>query len=217
MNEEAGIGSVIDEIPMEILHSMGYASRVVIVDGHSTDATARIARSRGVEVIPQMGAGKGWAVRTAFQLLDPGYLVMLDADFTYPANRIPALLSELEAGADVIVGSRLRGSIEEGAMRPLNVIGNRFLSFLASSLYGQRVSDVCSGMWAFGPRARETLELNSEGFEVEAEIFAQAVKHGLRVREIPIPYRRRMGDEKLGSVSDGIRIASKLIRKRFVR
>ena len=107
--------------------------------------------------------------------------------------------------------------MEEGAMRPLNVIGNKALSFLASTLYGHRISDVCSGMWAFGPRAKELLELNSTGFEVEAEIFAQALKNGLRVREIPIPYRRRIGKQKLGSVSDGISIAAKLIRKRFVR
>ncbi len=217
LNEEAAIGRVLDELPIETMRSMGYVPRVVVVDGHSTDATVAVARSHGVDVLPQMGTGKGWAVRTGLQKIRSDHVIMLDADFTYPAIKIPALLRQLEGGADIVVGSRFRGLMDEGAMRPINVLGNRFLSFLASALYGQRITDVCSGMWAFGPRAIAALDLNSEGFEVEAEIFAQAVKSGLRMEEIPIPYRRRIGQEKLRSVSDGVHIASNLIRRRFVR
>jgi dolichol-phosphate mannosyltransferase len=217
LNEAAAIGQVLDELPMEMLQSMGYVPRVVIVDGHSTDATAAIARSHGVDVLPQIGTGKGWAVRTGLAAARTDYLVMLDADYTYPAGKIPELLSHLDRGADVVIGSRIDGAIEEGAMRPLNVLGNRFLSFLASTLYGQRTSDVCSGMWAFGPRAKDVLSLNSRGFELEAEMFAQAVKNGLRVKEVPIAYRRRVGEQKLANFSDGLSIAAKLVRKRFVR
>ncbi len=217
LNEESGIGLVLDELPLETLKSAGYVPRVVLVDGHSTDATTQIARSRGAEIIAQTGTGKGWAVRTGLEQIESDYLVMLDADFTYPGDSIPALLGSLDEGADIVVGSRLRGSIEDGAMPPMNVLGNRFLSFLASTLYGHRISDVCSGMWAFGPNARAALKLNSGGFEVEAEIFAQVIKAGLCVREVPIRYRKRMGTQKLGSLSGGVSIASKLIRKRFTR
>jgi len=217
LNEEAAIGHVLDELPLDGLRSRGYLPDVLIVDGHSTDGTAAIALSRGAVVLKQLGRGKGWAVRTGLEATNTDYLIMLDADHTYPANAIPEFLAHLENEADVVVGSRIKGSIEEGAMRPLNVIGNKALSFLASTLYGHRISDVCSGMWAFGPRAKELLNLNSKGFEVEAEIFAQTMKEGLRVKEVPIAYRKRLGRQKLGSVTDGISIASKLVRKRFVR
>ena len=217
LNEEAGITHVLDEIPVDDIRAGGFEPEVLVVDGRSNDRTALVASERGATVVTQEGRGKGWAVRTGFEMSQSEYLVMLDADYTYPAAMIPEFLQGLEEGTDIVFGSRLRGTLEPGAMRPLNVLGNRALSFFASALYGRRISDVCSGMLALGPRAKKAIVLNSSGFEVEAEIFAQAVKQGLRVREIPIPYRCRKGEPKLGSISDGLKIAAKLLRKRFVR
>ena len=215
LNEEAALGNVLDQIPIENLRASGYDPLVMIVDGHSIDRTAEVAANRGASVLAQDGVGKGWAVRTGMAAITSDYTVMLDADDTYPAARIPEFLYHLDSGADVVVGSRFQGTIESGAMSSLNFLGNKMLSFLASTLYGQEISDVCSGMWAFGPRARNALRMNSIGFEVEAEMFAQSVKRGLRIREIPIEYRRRTGRAKLQSVRTGVRIAAKLVRKRF--
>ena len=216
LNEEEAIGNVLDEIPAERLRSMGFAVSVLVVDGHSTDGTALIAARRGARILGQTGSGKGWAVRTGLEKSDGDYLVMLDADFSYPADRIPDFLNRLANGADVVVGSRLRGHVEEGAMRPINVLGNRLLSLLASTLYGHAISDVCSGMWAFGPSAMKALSLDSIGFEVEAEIFAMSVKQRLVIEEIPIVYRRRKGEAKLGGIAIGLRIAVKLVTTRFM-
>ncbi len=216
LNEEEGIAHVLDEIPVDRLRNNGYQLEVLVVDGQSTDGTVDVASRRGATVIPQEGRGKGSAVRTGLRQSPSNYVVMLDADHTYPSEEIPTFLDMLEHDIDIVVGSRLRGMIEDGAMSPINVFGNRALSFLASSLYGRRISDVCSGMWAFGPRALKKLHLNSVGFELEAEIFAEAVKHGLRIREVPISYRRRKGEGKLGNIRDGLVIAAKLLRRRFL-
>lgn len=215
-NEERAIGGVIEGV-------LGVSRRwrttnidVLVVDGHSTDRTPHVARELGARVITQPGMGKGDAVRHGIrEIADHSYIVMLDADASYPTEEIPRLISPLKEEADVVIGSRLQGVIEPGAMSMFHQIGNRFLSRLASLLFGRRVSDVCSGMWAFTKKAINALQLNSNQFELEAEFFAQACKAKLRIQEIPIVYRNRIGSRKLVSLSTGIRIALKLIRKRF--
>lgn len=216
LNEECAIGKVIDEVTFCSLNSMGYSTTLLVVDGHSTDNTIDVARSKGADVLLQEGKGKGAAVRKALKYDKSEYLVMMDADYTYPADCILSLLQELRSGADVVIGSRITGHIHPGAMPRVNYIGNRLLSCLASALYLKWITDLCSGMWALGPKARAQLVLNSDRFEIEAEMFAQASKANLKISEVPIDYRRRIGKEKLGGVIDGVSIASKLLRKRLV-
>ncbi len=216
LNEEDGIGEVIDSLPFGRLEEMGFRANVLVVDGHSKDTTIKIAREKGAKVAFQHGKGKGNAVRLGMEIADSEFLVMLDADGTYPTEDIPAFLDMLQDGADVVMGSRLAGRIEDGAMTDLNRAGNKILSFLASMTYRTKVTDVCTGMWAFNRQAIESLRLNSTGFEIEAEMFAQASKAGLVIRETPILYSPRRGEAKLGSIGCGLRIGLKLIRKRFV-
>lgn len=217
LNEEKGIGATIDGIPVNTLKAMGYETDVWVVDGHSTDRTLEIAQSKGAKFLEQRGGkGKGIGVRQAFHEVKADFLVMLDADSTYPSETIPDLVKALENGSDVVIGSRMRGTIEDGAMSTTNRIGNKILSLMASALYGQRVSDVCTGMWAFDKKALDALKLNSNHFEIEAELFAQARKKGLAVTEIPIDYRRRAGETKLAGVKTGLKIGAKLLRKRVV-
>ena len=216
LNEENAIGDVIDSIPTEELAIAGYNTEILIVDGHSTDRTMEIARHKGAGVIMQSGRGKGFAVRTGFEKTCSDFLIMLDADGTYPSESIPAFLSLLENGADVVMGSRLLGQIERGSMSDMNRAGNRLLSFMASQLYGKTTTDICTGMWGFNRKAIQSLRLNSHGFEIEAEMFAQATKASLAISEIPINYGRRKGEAKLGSLRSGMNIALKILRKRFV-
>lgn len=216
LNEEDGIGDVIDSIPTQEIADAGYSTTILVVDGHSTDRTIEIARRKGAKVLFQNGRGKGFAVRMGFESLDSDFLVMMDADKTYPSGEMPVFLELLEQGADIVMGSRLLGDIDTGAMSDLNRAGNRILSFMASRLYGRITTDVCTGMWGFSRRAVESLRLNSSGFEVEVEMFAQAAKAGLVIREVPISYSRRKGQAKLGSLGSGLSIALKLLRKRFV-
>ena len=215
LNEEQTVGKVIDEIPREAIEGRGYALEVVVVDNDSTDRTREIAEAKGATVLVERRRGKGNAVRAAFKSVDGDFMIMLDADYTYPAEHIPSLLDVLQNGCDVVIGSRLKGRREAGAIKKLNVVGNYLLVFMATVLYGTRISDVCSGYWGFRKEVVERLNLDAVGFELEANMFAEVAKKGYRIAEVPVMYRRRPNESKLGSLRAGFRIGRTLVKKRF--
>ena len=215
LNEEETIGKIIDEVPVEDIEGRGYRVEIIVVDNNSTDRTKEIAEEKGAKVITESIRGKGRAIRTAFESVSGDFIFMLDADFTYPATYIPQMLELLEGGYDVVLGSRLKGQMEDGAMRRLNLVGNHLLAFLANLLYGTRISDLCTGCWGFRREVVKGLNLDAIGFELEANMFAEIAKKGYRIGEVPIHYRRRLTPAKLRSLRAGFRIGRTLIRKRF--
>ncbi len=219
LDEEDALPDLFAEIPFEELESKGWFCNVLLVDGGSKDSTREIAKNLGCEVIEQgPEKGKGAGMRIAFEHFiktDSNALVMIDADGTYSPNDICKLLDNLE-GNDVVIGSRLKGKIENGAMTRFNFIGNHVLSWFATILYGKYTSDLCSGAWAFKRNAIEVMRLNSVRFEIEAEMFANCAIADLDVGFVPIIYRRRIGEPKLGSVRDGASIFRKLIIRRVL-
>lgn len=214
-NEEGGIETTIAQLPVQRLRELGYPVEILVADGRSRDRTREIARKYGARVIRQLGTGKGRGVRTALDVAKGDYIVMLDADGTYPARAIPAFVAMLEEGYDVVMGTRMGGRIASGAMKPINRVGNHSLSLIASMLYGTRCTDVCTGMWTFRRHVMRTLDLTSTHFEIEAELFARSTQAGLRIVELPITYTHREGETKLGSIQDGLRIGKALWRYRF--
>lgn len=215
LNEEETIGKIIDEVPVEDMEGRGYRAEIIVVDNGSTDKTREIAEAKGARVITEPSRGKGRAIRTAFESVSGDFVFMIDADFTYPATYIPRMLELLEGGYDVVLGSRLKGQREEGAMSRLNLVGNHLLALLANLLYGTRVSDPCTGYWGFKGNVVKSLKLDAVGFELEANMLAEIARQGYRVTELPILYRRRPNQAKLGSLKDGFKIGQTLIRKRF--
>lgn len=215
LNEEETIGKVIDEVPMEEMQGKGYRVEIIVVDNGSTDKTREIAESKGARVITEPRRGKGRAIRTAFESVSGDYVFMLDADFTYPATYIPRMLDLLEEGYDVVLGSRLKGQLEDGAMSRLNLVGNHLLSFLANILYGTRISDLCTGCWGFRGEVAKSLKLDAIGFELEANMLIELAMKGYRIGETPIYYRRRPTPAKLNSLKAGFKIGRTLVRKRF--
>lgn len=214
LNEERGIRKVLQEIPRKQLRMQGLAYEVFLLDGHSTDRTRSVAKKLGAEIFVQKGRGKGSAFREFLPRIRGDVTVLLDSDGTYPPDAIPHLVGALGANSPVVLGSRLRDSrIQEGAMSPVNYLGNRILSKLASILFGVPISDVCSGMWAFVSDRLKTLDLSAEGFELEVDIFAECALRRIPIAEVPIAYRRRIGRPKL-RVSTGLRIAVALLKKR---
>lgn len=217
LNEKLTIGKVIDEIPKEDLQKVGYGVEIVVVDNNSTDGTAEIAKEKGVKVIVESIKGKGRAVRTGFKSAGGDFIFILDADYTYPATYIPRMLEFLQEGCDVVIGSRLKGQMREGAMSRVNLVGNRLLVFMANILYRTRISDLCTGYWGLTRRVIEELELNAEGFELEAAMFAEIAKKGYSIAEVPIYYRRRTTPGTLSALKDGIKIGWTLLTMRFRR
>lgn len=218
LDEEGALGGVLDDIPVEKLKDSGWQHRVLVVDGGSEDSTLSIARQRECEIIEQtVEWGKGSGLRMAFEhFLQSGdeAMVMIDADGTYDPADITRLLAELDS-CDLVMGSRLRGDIEPGAMSRVNYLGNHVLTWMAVLLYGEPVSDLCTGAWAFRRSVIERMRLNSVRFEIEAEMFATCAHAGFHFGHVPISYRKRIGEPKLGSARDGASILRKLLIRRF--
>lgn len=227
LNEERGISRVLPRIPRAQLEACGYSVSVWVVDGNSTDRTLEVARDDGASVFVQSGRGKGNGMRQAFDHLlhtrdhadggsmDREFYLMLDADGTYPPEAIPEFVEALSSGSDVVLGSRFRGRMEDGAMTGLNAMGNRLLSRLARLLYRVPVTDVCTGMWGFTGDALRRISLEAEGFDLEADLFGSACLARARIRELPIDYSARVGPAKLVPLRSGMRIASRLVTRRL--
>jgi dolichol-phosphate hexosyltransferase len=214
LNEEMTIARVLDEIPKDHLESLGYSVEITVVDNNSTDKTNHIARAKGAHVIEEPVRGKGKAITTAFKAVTQDFIFILDADYTYPAIYLPQMLPLLEK-YDVVLGSRLKGKMEKGAMSLMNWVGNHLLAFMANIMYGTRISDLCTGCWGFRNKVVKDLKLDASGFDLEANLYAQIAKKGYSIGEIPIDYRRRATPSKLHSFRDGYIIARTLITRRF--
>jgi len=213
LNEERSIGKVIDGVPVADLLKDGIETAVYVIDGHSTDNTREIAAEKGAQIILEAREGKGSAIQTAFKSITADYAIMIDGDGTYPIEMATEMTRLLKTH-DVVIGSRLKGTIEPGAMTKLNVIGNTLLSLLARALFGAHISDVCTGFWGYRNDAIRRLELTARGFEIEADMFAECVRKGLRIAEIPVTYRARADQPKLSSLRDGVKIGLFLCRRR---
>jgi glycosyltransferase involved in cell wall biosynthesis len=214
LNEEETIAKVIEEIPKSHMESQGCSVRIVVVDNNSTDDTKKIAEIKGAIIIDEPARGKGRAIRTAFKAVNEDFIFILDADYTYPAIYLPQMLQVLEQN-DIVLGSRLKGKMDKGAMTLMNRLGNHLLVLLANMLYGTRISDLCTGCWGFRNVVIKDLRLDACGFDLEANLFAQIAKKGYRIAEVPIGYRRRATPSKLHSLRDGCKIAGTLISRRF--
>jgi len=207
-NEEESIGDMIDGV-----RAVGDYD-IFVVDGGSTDKTVEIALKHKADVIRLDERGKGMAISKVFGLVDHDVVVMLDSDMSYAPDDIPNMIQGLEC-ADVVLGSRFSGHIEDGAMSDVNRFGNHILTWLARTLYGVPVTDVCSGFWAFNRHAYGSeINVDARHFELEANLFVECALNGLVLKEVSIRYMRRRGKSKL-DIGHGLEIASYLIRRRL--
>jgi dolichol-phosphate hexosyltransferase len=214
LNEGRSIGKVIDGVPVADLLKNGFETAVYVIDGRSTDNTREIAVEKGAQLILEERKGKGSAIQTAFKAITADYAIMVDGDDTYPIEMATEMTRLLQTH-DVVIGSRLKGTIEPGAMTRLNVVGNVLLSLLAWALFGAHVSDVCTGFWGYRGDTIRRLELEACGFEIEADMFAECARNGLRIAEFPITYRAREDRPKLASLRDGVKIGLFLCKRRL--
>ena len=203
-NEEAAIGSVLDDIE-EVTDG---AASVVCVDG-SSDRTPEIARERGATVIEQEPQGYGVAVHRALQAAERPVVVTTDCDDTYPMERLPDFLEEMNDGADVVSGDRLYFGAE--AMPAFNRFGNEVFALLASALLGERLHDATTGMRAYRREVIEKIEW-TENTGLSAELLMRPLARGYDVREVPIEYDERAGETKLDPLSGGAAIATSIVR-----
>lgn len=180
----------------------------VIVPDSSTDRSPEIARDMGAIVVTPATLGYGAAYRCAFQYCNGRYVAMADPDGTYDLTELPFLVGPLEQSrADLVMGSRLKGRMEPGAMPAFKrYVGNPFLTWLLNALFGVGVTDAHCGMRALTAEALRRMDLRTDGMEFASEMLVEAKRKGLRIVEVPISYRKRRGTpSKLSSLRDGWR------------
>lgn len=197
LNEEEGIGPTLEE-----LQSVLDNSYLIVVDGNSVDRTVEIAKNLGANVCLQNGFGKGDAMFQGIRRLHPTtrYVVFTDADYTYPAEYIPKMVSLLDTCPDVgmVIGDRFSGS-QNFDKSSVNIfyIGNRLIATIQYLINGIRLNDPLSGLRVVRAELLNRWKPKSKGFDVEAELNSVVERSGYRIAEIPIDYRLRLGEKKL--------------------
>ena len=210
LDEEASLPFVLADLPRSLVR------RVVVADNGSRDATARVAREGGAIVVPAERRGYGSACLAALDWLrtndPPDIVVFVDADYSDHPEELPRLVAPLLAGeADLVIGSRVLGEREPGALLPQARAGNLVACLLIRLLYGHRYTDLGpfrAARW----EALERLEMADPDFGWTAEMQVKALRRGLRVVEVPVSYRRRVGVSKItGTVSGTLRAGYKIL------
>lgn len=204
LDEERTIGACIIKI-QAVFHDNAINGEIIVADS-SADRTAEIAQSLGARVIKPKKSGYGNAYLAAFKHARGRYLILGDSDNTYDFCEIPTLLAPLKAGADFVIGSRFKGTIQHGAMAPLHhYIGNPLLTWMINVIFQTHFSDTHSGFRAITREALDRLTIKTGGMEFASEMLVMASKEHLNIVEVPINYYPRITPSKLHSFADGWR------------
>ena len=205
LNEEEAVGAVVDQAWSGIERS-GRPGEVIVVDNASTDRSAEVAAAHGATVVREERPGYGSAYLAGLAIVRGDYVVMGDADETYPLAELAPFVDRLAAGDDLVMGSRFEGTIHGEAMPWLNRhIGNPILTGMLNIFFGVKISDAHCGMRAVRRDALPVLDLHSTGMEFASEMVFKAFRRDLRVSEIPIDYYPRVGESKLNRFGDAWR------------
>jgi len=211
LNEAANLPHVFARLPECV-------DEVIIVDGHSTDDTIKVARELrpSVRVVLQEGRGKGDALACGFAAARGDIIVMLDADGSTDPAEIPLFVEALLRGADFAKGSRFAvggGTVDITLWRDL---GNRFLNSVVNLLFSTKYTDLCYGYNAFWSSVLPMINVNCSGFEVETLMNVRVAKAGLTVKEVASVEQERIhGESKLNPVRDGLRVLRTIFRERL--
>jgi glycosyltransferase involved in cell wall biosynthesis len=188
--------AVLDENQLE--------GEVIVVDNGSTDGSGDLARAAGAIVVDEPRRGYGSAYLAGLAAASGDYIVMVDADLTYDFREIPSFVKELDSGAELVVGNRMRG-LQPGAMPWLSRIGNPILTGFLNALHRTNIGDAHCGMRAVRRSVLPVLNLRTVGMEFASEMVIRASREHLDVREIPIELHPRVGESKLSPFRDGWR------------
>ncbi|HUR86510.1 MAG TPA: glycosyltransferase family 2 protein [Solirubrobacteraceae bacterium] len=190
---------------LEALEAAGISGEVVVCDNDSSDGSAELAAAAGARVVHERRRGYGSAYLAGFAAARGEYVVMLDADMTYPFEDIPKFVDALRDGAQLVMGDRM-DNIQPGAMHWMHrYIGNPLLSGTLNLFFSTGVRDAHCGMRGFRRDILPVLDLRATGMEFASEMVIRASKEKLDIREFPIAYHPRGGESKLSRFRDGWR------------
>jgi glycosyltransferase involved in cell wall biosynthesis len=205
LNEEAAIGHVVCDVP-------AFVSKIIVVDNGSTDRTVERAQEAGAIVVHEPRKGYGYAcLKGMEQVEDEDMIVFLDGDYSDYPEEMDRLIDPLLAGeADLVLGSRLRGKREKGAMLPHALAANVIFSRLMRLFCGLRVTDI-GPFRAIRKDKLVALDLQEYTYGWTLEMMIKAARRGLKVLEVPVSYRKRLGHSKVsGSLWVSLKVGVKM-------
>ena len=206
-NEEDSIGLVLDALPQNLIHE------IIVVDNNSTDDTARSASEKGARVVAEQRRGYGSACLKGISALDnPDIVVFLDGDFSDYPEEIVKLVAPIESGEmDFVLGSRMILPESRSALLPQSRYGNQLAVFLMRLFFRHKFTDL-GPFRAIRYESLKAIAMQDANFGWTVEMQIKAVKKGLRIMEIPVKYRERVGVSKItGTFSGTIKAGAKII------
>jgi glycosyltransferase involved in cell wall biosynthesis len=212
-NEEGSIGRVIDDLPKD------WVRHVVVADNNSTDYTAEVAKKFGATVVPAARQGYGSACLAGIEHLRnlpasrrPDVVVFVDADYSDHPEQLPLLAGPILRGqADFVLGSRMLKPQPKGALLPQAILGNKLACFLMRVLFRQSYTDL-GPFRAISWAALESLGMTDPNFGWTVEMQIKAARRKLRILEVPVDYRPRIGHSKItGTVRGTLRAGYKIL------
>lgn len=209
LNEARALSTVLTGLPSNLVR------RVVVVDNGSTDGSAQIARDLGAVVVTEPRRGYGRAVWTGVEALltdSPEVVVFIDGDAADDPTELAKLLAPIEENrADLVIGSRMAGTTQKGSMSPAQKIGNILVPALIRLLYGTQTTDL-GPFRAIRFDTLMALGLVDRDFGITVEMQIKAAKNSVRVEEVPVTYRPRIGESKIsGTVMGTLKAAFKIL------
>ncbi len=208
LNEEKAIAKVLRDMPWKIL------DEVFVVDNGSTDRTSEVADALGAKVVREPRRGYGRACHAGLNSIadsPPHIVVFMDGDYSDDPKQAQTLLDPiLEDKFDLVIGSRIRGNREPGALPAHSVFANQIFALLLRVLYGVSLTDIGS-FKAIKYSSLQSLGMTDQGYGFPVEMVIKSEKKGLRIKEVPVDFRKRIGDSKVtgnlfASVNAGLKI-----------
>jgi len=209
LNEADAIGAVVRELPRAI------ATEIIVADSGSRDATLANAEAAGARVLSlrERGYGRACAAGAAAASAQCDIIVFMDGDGADRGDLLAQLVAPIQAGThDFVIASRTRGTRDPGSMSPHQVLAGHVAGFGMGALYGVRYTDMCAYR-AIRRDALQQLDMRELTYGWNIEMQMKAARAKLRILEVPIPYRCRMGGQSKvagslrGTVRAGWRIA----------
>ncbi len=217
-NEEASIAPVVNAIPKSFI------TEIIVVNNGSNDRTAEVAASAGATVLTEPRKGYGFACQRGIQhTLEAGndVIVFLDGDYSDYPEELPDLLRAIGEGHDLVIGSRMLGKRERGALLPQAILGNWLATSLINLFWGYRFTDL-GPFRAVRVDALQRMKMSDPTYGWTVEMQIKAAKLGMKCKEVPVRYRKRIGKSKVtgtvgGTMKASVKILYVILRCLFVK